>query len=81
MTTLKKFTERLERQADDGHHWDRAPQMLRDAAAHIRRLEAGLRLVVSLTTPCECVPCTRIRTEALNVLEPNAGLTSETKGE
>lgn len=46
-----------------------------ESADRINALEAGLRLVVSLTTPCECVPCTRIRTEALNVLEPNAGLT------
>lgn len=44
MTTLKKFTERLERQADDGHHWDRAPQMLRDAAANIRMLHGALVL-------------------------------------
>lgn len=38
MTTLRKFVERLERQANDGHGWDKAPQMMRDAAATIKRL-------------------------------------------
>lgn len=42
MTTLRKFIERLDRQANDGHGWDKAPQMLRDAAANLRRAEALL---------------------------------------
>ena len=37
----KKFCERLRRQADDGHHWDRAPAMLRESAERIERLTRG----------------------------------------
>jgi hypothetical protein len=33
-----KFAERLRRQADDGHHWDQVPEMLRIAAERIERL-------------------------------------------
>lgn len=39
----KKFCERLRRQADDGHHWDRAPAMLRESAERIERLAGNLR--------------------------------------
>ena len=41
----KKFCERLRRQADDGHHWDRAPAMLRESAERIERLRAALERV------------------------------------
>lgn len=34
----KKFAERLERQANDGHGWDKAPAMMREAADRIMRL-------------------------------------------
>lgn len=71
--------------AADAEKWKRKHQVevgwacakVEESADRINALEAGLRLVVSLTTPCECVPCTRIRTEALNVLAPNAGLTAD----
>ena len=39
----KKFCERLRRQADDGHHWDRAPAMLRESAERIESLAGNLR--------------------------------------
>jgi len=35
----KKFAERLVRQANDGHGWNKVPDMLREAAKRIRELD------------------------------------------
>lgn len=42
----KKFAERLERQANDGHHWNQAPEMMLEAARRIRGLVAALECAV-----------------------------------
>jgi len=42
----KKFAERLVRQANDGHGWNKAPDMLREAAERITRLRTILLALV-----------------------------------
>lgn len=38
----RKFADRLDRQANDGHGWDKVPDMLREAAKRIRALDRGM---------------------------------------
>lgn len=40
-----RFAARLERQAANGHGWNRAPEMMREAARRIRKQDATLTAV------------------------------------
>lgn len=40
----RKFADRLERQANDGHGWNKVPGMLREAAKRIRAFEPPERI-------------------------------------
>ena len=65
----KKFVERLRRQADDGHGWNKAPAMMREAADRIDRLRAALERAERVTA---MVSALSVTTEELRRIR-NAG--------
>jgi hypothetical protein len=72
MTTIRKFAERLDRQANDGHGWNKAPQMLRDASRLIYVMERALRIIAEQHS-CECAelahPDDCLHHQAKNIIE------------
>jgi hypothetical protein len=63
----KKFVERLRRQADDGHGWDKVPEMLRESADRIERLRAVLEEALAESDQDEDLPWKEQARKALRI--------------